>query len=64
MSIHHVEIKDFFFKGAFSADFCMGVNVFIGGNGTGKTTLLRVLTFAVNEQGSNLMKDWGMLKAA
>jgi ABC-type multidrug transport system ATPase subunit len=29
------------FKGEFAADFCTGVNVFIGGNGTGKTTLLK-----------------------
>jgi ABC-type polar amino acid transport system ATPase subunit len=56
MSINRVEIKDFLvFKGTFSADFDPGVNVFIGGNGTGKTTLLRALTFAVNEQGSKLL---------
>jgi predicted ATPase len=51
-AITRVEIEDFLvFKGKFSADFCSGVNVLIGGNGTGKTTLLRVLTFAVNEKG-------------
>jgi predicted ATP-dependent endonuclease of OLD family len=55
MSINHLEIKDFLvFKGSFSADFCKGVNVFMGGNATGKTTLLRVLTFAVNDQGLKL----------
>jgi predicted ATPase len=44
MSIERIEIKDFLvFKGDFSADFCPGVNVFLGGNGTGKTTLLKVL---------------------
>ncbi|MDR1538382.1 MAG: AAA family ATPase [Clostridiales bacterium] len=42
MAISRVEIKDFFvFKGEFAMDFCPGVNVFIGSNGTGKTTLLR-----------------------
>jgi AAA15 family ATPase/GTPase len=44
MAISHVEIKDFMvFRGEFVADFCPGVNVIIGGNGTGKTTLLRRL---------------------
>jgi energy-coupling factor transporter ATP-binding protein EcfA2 len=48
MSINHVEIKDFLvFKGAFSADFCSGVNLLIGGNGTGKTTLMKVLNAAL-----------------
>ena len=31
------------FKGEFALDFCPGVNVLIGGNGTGKTTLLKCL---------------------
>jgi predicted ATPase len=40
--ISRVEIKDFLlFEGEFKADFCSGVNVLIGENGTGKTTLLR-----------------------
>jgi AAA15 family ATPase/GTPase len=44
MAIDRVEIKDFLvFKGEFALDFCPGVNVIIGGNGTGKTTLLRKL---------------------
>ncbi|MDR0764601.1 MAG: AAA family ATPase [Synergistaceae bacterium] len=44
MAINRVEIKDFLvFKGEFAVDFCSGVNVIIGGNGTGKTTLLKVL---------------------
>jgi AAA15 family ATPase/GTPase len=42
--INRVEIKDFLvFKGEFNADFCPGVNIIIGGNGTGKTTLMKVM---------------------
>jgi predicted ATPase len=42
MAIDRVEIKDFLvFKGKFACDFCRGVNVLIGANATGKTTLLR-----------------------
>lgn len=41
-SISRVEIKDFLvFQGELNVDFCNGINVLIGGNGTGKTTLLR-----------------------
>ena len=44
MAINRVEIKDFMvFKGELALDFCPGVNVFIGGNGTGKTTLLKAM---------------------
>jgi energy-coupling factor transporter ATP-binding protein EcfA2 len=44
MPINQVKIKDFLvFKGDFVADFCPGVNVLIGGNGTGKTTLLKTM---------------------
>lgn len=44
MAINRVVIKDFLvFKGEFTADFCTGVNVIIGSNGTGKTTLMRVM---------------------
>ena len=44
MAINRVEIKDFLvFKGEFTADFCQGINVLIGGNATGKTTLLKVM---------------------
>jgi len=44
MAISKVKIKDFFvFKGEFTAEFSSRVNVFTGGNGTGKTTLLRAI---------------------
>jgi ABC-type arginine transport system ATPase subunit len=50
MPIKSVEINAYYaFKGKFTADFCPmenalgGVNIFIGGNGTGKTTLLKAL---------------------
>lgn len=44
MAINRVEIKDFLvFKGEFAVDFCSGVNVIIGGNATGKTTLLKYM---------------------
>ena len=45
MAITRVEIKDYLvFKGALAIEFCPGVNVLIGGNGTGKTTLLKCLS--------------------
>ena len=44
MAIKRIEVKDFLvFKGEFTVDFCPGVNVIIGGNATGKTTLLKAL---------------------
>jgi len=47
MAINHAEIKDFLvFRDEFAASFCNGINVLIGGNGTGKTTLLKVLYWA------------------
>jgi predicted ATP-dependent endonuclease of OLD family len=50
MAIERVEIKDFLvFKGDFTADFCPGVNVFIGGNGCGKTTILKVMYAAYTD---------------
>jgi predicted ATP-dependent endonuclease of OLD family len=46
MAINRVEIRDFLvFKGEFAVDFCPGVNVLIGGNGTGKTTLLKTMYY-------------------
>jgi predicted ATP-dependent endonuclease of OLD family len=50
MAISRVEIKDFLvFKGEFTADFCPGVNVLIGENGTGKTTLIKCQYIAVEQ---------------
>jgi len=44
MAIKRVEIKDFrVFKGNFAIDLSPGVNVFIGDNGTGKTTLIKAM---------------------
>jgi energy-coupling factor transporter ATP-binding protein EcfA2 len=44
MPINRVEIKDFLvFEGEFAVDFCPGVNIIIGVNGTGKTTLIKAL---------------------
>ena len=44
MAIINVEIEDFLlFKSKFAVDFCFGVNVLIGGNGTGKTTLMKAM---------------------
>ena len=49
MAINRIEIKDFLvFKGEFAADFCHGVNVIIGGNATGKTTLLKTMYGIIN----------------
>ncbi|MDR2657332.1 MAG: AAA family ATPase [Oscillospiraceae bacterium] len=43
-TVTSVEIKNApGFKGEFTADFCPGINVLIGGNGSGKTTILRRL---------------------
>ena len=47
MAINRVEIKDFLvFKGEFATDFCPGVNIIIGGNATGKTTLIKAVRAA------------------
>ena len=46
MAISSVEVNNFLvFRGAFSVDFCPGVNVIIGGNGTGKTTMMKIMYF-------------------
>jgi predicted ATPase len=43
MAIKHVEINDFLIFKSFKVNFSPGVNIFIGSNATGKTTLLRCL---------------------
>ena len=49
MAITRVEINDFLvFKGEFATELGPGVNVFIGANGTGKTTLLKCLYAATD----------------
>ena len=46
-TIKRIEVKDFLaFKGEFTSDFCPGINILIGENGTGKTTLLRCIYLA------------------
>ena len=58
MAINRIEIKDFLvFKNEFAADFCSGVNVLIGGNGTGKTTLMKVLYAFCNMSSSTKIID-------
>jgi len=57
MAIERVEIKDFLvFKGEFTTEFCPGVNVIIGGNGTGKTTLLKAMYWY--EKGGKYLSEW------
>jgi predicted ATPase len=59
MAIHRVEIKDFLvFKGEFALDFCPGVNVIIGSNATGKTTLLKMMYASANK--ANGISDGGV----
>lgn len=44
MAISKIIIKDFLtFKREFTAEFCSGINVLTGENGTGKTTLLKMM---------------------
>jgi AAA15 family ATPase/GTPase len=44
MAIDRVELKDFLvFKGGFTMNFCSGINVLIGANATGKTTIMKVI---------------------
>ncbi|MDR3210779.1 MAG: AAA family ATPase [Planctomycetota bacterium] len=61
-AITRIEIKDFLvFKGEFAADFCPGVNVLIGANGTGKTILMKCLYLPYMRSKHNLIeKKWDM----
>jgi AAA15 family ATPase/GTPase len=63
MAIDRVEITDFLvFKGEFAMDFCQGVNVLIGGNGTGKTTLLKCLYWACEFSNKSILENTGNLQ--
>lgn len=44
MKINRIKLEDFLvFKDSFSVDFCDGINVLIGANATGKSTLLKCI---------------------
>jgi AAA15 family ATPase/GTPase len=63
MAIDRLEIKDFLvFKDDFATDFSPGVNVLIGGNGTGKTTLLKVLYWACEFSSRSILEPDGNLR--
>jgi|GEM_PF-240707 len=63
MAINRIELKDFLvFKGGFAADFCHGVNVLIGGNATGKTTLLKVLYWGCEFSNKSVLESNGNLQ--
>jgi len=54
MAIERVKINNFLvFSGNFECGFQSGMNVIIGGNGTGKTTLMKVLYAAVKKDSQN-----------
>jgi AAA15 family ATPase/GTPase len=49
MAINKIEIKDFLaFRDEFIVDFCPGINIIIGANATGKTTLLKAMYESVS----------------
>jgi AAA15 family ATPase/GTPase len=63
MAIKSIEIEQFLiFKEKFSADFCKGVNILIGSNGCGKTTLMKVMyamcKFSFIEDGCNAKDNY------
>ena len=63
MSVSRVEIKDLLvFKGEFTANFCPGVNVLIGKNGTGKTTLMKVLYWGCEFSNKSVLENGGILR--
>lgn len=47
MKIDHIELTNFKNFSTLSVDFAEGVNLFVGGNGSGKTSLLEALSVAV-----------------
>lgn len=50
MSVVYVKIGNvLIFRGELAVDFCPGINVFIGDNGTGKTTLLKEIYSRVSD---------------
>ena len=53
MAIQNISIKNFTVFKDVNIDFCEGVNVFIGENGTGKTHLLKILYLASFYNSSN-----------
>ncbi|MDR1477701.1 MAG: ATP-binding protein [Planctomycetaceae bacterium] len=56
MTIKHVAIKDFqVFKDEFVVEFYSGVNVLIGANATGKTTLIKWLYFNKKDKSNNFV---------
>lgn len=63
MAVSRVELKDLLvFKGDFSMDFCPGVNILIGGNGTGKTTLMKVLHWSCEFSNKSRLNSSGNLQ--
>ena len=58
MAIQKIKIKDFSVLENVEIDFCEGINIFIGENGTGKTHILKFLyAFSETEQGFDKYKD-------
>ena len=63
MAIRRVEIENFLvFNGEFAAEFCPGVNVLIGGNATGKTTLMKVLYWACETSDQSVYDEYDAQK--
>ncbi|MFH1097688.1 MAG: AAA family ATPase [Candidatus Desantisbacteria bacterium] len=51
MAIEKIELKNFTVFENIEIEFCEGVNVLIGGNGTGKTHLLKIMYFFTHDLG-------------
>ncbi|MDR2268115.1 MAG: AAA family ATPase [Holosporaceae bacterium] len=55
MTISRLEIENFLiFSGKFAMDFCPNINVLVGGNSTGKTTLLKLIYAFCNISSSTI----------